>query len=121
MGPRFARLDLFWGDVVAGLGPVCDQVVDYDVAYSVGRIERGQVCAVLADFGFREALGRGDADTLLIEVRSGAEDEDAVDVELVCFCQPGEGLHRAGVFHAADGIGAVAVGLVFDPVAGPLV
>ena len=30
-------------------------------------------------------------------------------------------MQGAGVFHAADGVGGFAVGLVFDPVAGPLV
>ena len=75
----------------------------------------------MADFGLGETLGGGDADTMLVEVRCGAEDEDAIDVELVRFGKPGEGLKGAGVLHAADGVGAVAVGLVFDPVASPLV
>ena len=107
--------------MVAGLGPVGDDVVDYDVADAVGAVEGGKVGAVLADFGFGEALGCGGTGTLLVEVGSGAENEDAVDVHLFCFGEPGEGLQGAGVFHAADDVGAVAVGLVFDPVASPLV
>src|SRR3981189_1872427 len=103
---------LFYGEVVAGLGPVGDQAVDDDVADAVGVVECGQVGAVLADFGFGEAFGLGGADALLIEVRGGAEDEDAVDVEFVCLREPGEGLQGAGVLHAADGAGAVAGGLL---------
>src|SRR5260370_1284009 len=40
---------------------------------------------------------------------------------VVSFGEPGEGLEGAGVFDAAEGVGAVAVGLVLDPVTGPLV
>jgi len=108
-------------DVVAGLGPVGDDVVYYYVAYAVGAVEGGQVGGVFADFGFGDALSGGDAGALLVVVGGGAEDEDAVDVDLVSVGKPGEGLEGAGVFHAADGVGAFAVGLVFDPVAGPLV
>ena len=32
---------LFYGDVIAGLGPVGDEVVDDDVADAVGVVERG--------------------------------------------------------------------------------
>ena len=44
-----------------------------------------------------------------------------MDVDLVGVGEPGEGLEGSGVFHTTDGVGAFAVGLVFDPVAGPLV
>lgn len=112
---------LFYGEVVSGLRPVGDKRVDDDVAYAVGVVESGEIGAVLANLGLREAFGCGDANALLIVVGGGAEDEYAVDVELVGIGEPGEGLHGAGVFHAADGVGAATVGLVFDPVACPLV
>ena len=71
---------LLYGDVVAGLGPVGDEVVDDDVADAVGGVERGQVGGVFGDLGFGEALGSGEAGALLVVVAGGAEDEDAVDV-----------------------------------------
>src|ERR1700722_10112578 len=67
-------------DVLAGFWPVLDEVIDYDVADAVGVVECGQIGAVLADFGFGEALGCGDADALLIEVGGSAEYEHAVNV-----------------------------------------
>src|ERR1700733_10584383 len=109
------------GDVVAGLGPVGDESVDDDVAYAVGVVEGGKIGAVLEEFGLGEALGGRDAGALLVVVARGAENEDAVDVHFVGLGEPSEGLESAGVFHAADGVGAAAVGLVFDPVASPLV
>ncbi len=110
-------MTLFYGDVVARLGPVGYEAVDDDVADAVGIVERGQVRAVLANLGLGETLGSRGADTRLVEVRCGSEDEHAIDVELVRFGKPGEGLKGARVLHAADGVGAVAVGLVLDPVA----
>src|ERR1700678_131386 len=119
-GPRVARR-LFLRDMVLGLGPVDDEVVDDDVADAVCGVERRQVGAVLAHLGLGEALGGGGADALLVEVRRSAQDEDAVDVDFVRVGEPGKGLEGSGVFHATDGVGSVSVSLIFDPVACPLV
>ena len=107
--------------MVPGLRPVGDEVVDYDVAYSVGGFKGGDVGGVFGDFGFGEGFGGGEAGALLVVVAGGAEYEDSVDVKFMGFGEPCEGLHCASVFHAADSVGGFAVGLVFDPVAGPLV
>ena len=79
---------LFYGEVVASLGPVGDERVDDHVADTVGGVERGQIGAVLANFSFRDAFCGGDADALLVVVGCGAQNEDAIDVELACFGQP---------------------------------
>src|SRR5271170_1502307 len=80
-----AAAKLFYWDVIAGLGPVGDEAVDNDVTDAVSVIQRGKVGAVLADLGLGEAFCGVGSDALLVVVRRGAEDEDAVDVELVRF------------------------------------
>ncbi len=112
---------LVGGDGFAGFRPVGNEVVDYEVAYAVGVFEGGDVGGVFGDLGGGEALGGGEVVGLLVVVAGGAEDEDAVEVDFSGFGEPGEGLEGSGVFHAADGVGSVAVSLVGEPVVGPLV
>ena len=45
-----AWMIILW-DVVAGLGPVGNEIIDYDVADPVGRIECWKIGTILADFG----------------------------------------------------------------------
>ena len=102
-------------NVVVNLLPLTPETERFVDATFLARMKPG---ALLVNAGRGKTV---DTDALLVEVRGGAKDEDAVDVELVCLGEPCEGLQGAGVLHAADGVGAVAVGLIFDPVARPLV
>ena len=80
---------LFYGcgrwAVISDLRPVGDQVVDDEMAYAIGRVERGEIGAVLEDLGLGEAFCCGDTGALLVVVGRGAEDEDTVDVDFFCF------------------------------------
>ena len=78
------------GAVISGLGPVGNERVDDDVTDAVCRVERRKIGAVLADFGLGKTFGSGGTDALLIVIGCSAQDEDAADVELVGFRQPGE-------------------------------
>src|SRR6266702_1457364 len=107
--------------MIASLGPVGDQLVHNDMPDTIGVVERRHVSAVLGDLGLGKALSRSQSNALLIVVRGSTQNQHTVDVDLMCTRKPSQRLQRSRVFHAADSISTLAVRLVLDPVAGPLV
>src|SRR5713101_5343085 len=107
--------------MAASLGPVGDQAVHNNMPDTIGVVERRHVSAVLGDLGLGKALSRSQSNTLLIVVRGSTQHQNAIDVDPMCARKPGQRLQRSSVLHTADSISTLAVRLVLDPVASPLV
>ncbi len=98
----------------------CDDIVDYDVAYAVGAVEGGKISAVLRTLvsaRLSAAVAPGRCWSKLEAVR---RIRTRLMSTFFALASQVRDCMVPGVFHAADGVGAVAVGLVFDPVASPL-